>query len=102
MTLKAARSGGPRSSAWDVRLILRGRLKQNRAHADDGAVMKRGDHNGRKQRWAAIAARWIEMLWRCPCQYTNVATYRCCGCGSRPPRELRAVVAAAAQAESPS
>jgi hypothetical protein len=48
----------------------------------------------RRTEWATVAARWLEMLWRCPCEYSNVATYRCYGCGSRPPRELRAQVAA--------
>lgn len=61
--------------------------------------MKRCSHNERKRQWVAIASRWIEMLWRCRCQYTNVATFRCYGCGSRPPRELRAAVSATVQAE---
>lgn len=56
--------------------------------------MARASTIDRHRRWADVAARWLEMLWRCPCQYSNVATYRCYGCGSRPPRELRQRVAA--------
>ncbi|MGH9224664.1 MAG: hypothetical protein ACRD2W_13000 [Acidimicrobiales bacterium] len=41
-----------------------------------------------------LAMRWVEVLWSCRCQYHNVATLRCRGCGSRPPRELRDLVAA--------
>lgn len=39
-------------------------------------------------------ARWLALLWRCPCEYANVATYRCYSCGSRPPRTLREQMAA--------
>ncbi len=74
-------------------------LKQFPACADDGADMERSGLGKHRQRWVAMASRWIEMLWRCPCQYTNVATYRCYGCGSRPPRALRAVVAASVQGD---
>jgi len=37
-------------------------------------------------------ARWFETMWWCRCDYTNIATFRCYHCGSRPPRRLRAQV----------
>jgi hypothetical protein len=46
-----------------------------------------------RRRWRRLAARWVELLWSCPCEYTNVATYRCYGCGARPPREVRTFLA---------
>ncbi len=76
-----------------------GALKQFPGDAED-VDMKRCGHvprSVRTPRWMAVAARWVELLWRCPCQYTNVATYRCFGCGARPPRALRASVAASAR-----
>ncbi len=42
-----------------------------------------------RRQWKRLAARCLEVLWSCPCEYNNVATYRCYGCGSRPPREVR-------------
>ena len=72
-------------------------LKHSARYADDGPDMRRCAHNElspRKQRWVAIASRWIEMVWGCRCQYTNIATLRCRGCGARPPKALRADVAA--------
>ncbi|HEX3622811.1 MAG TPA: hypothetical protein VHT97_10885 [Acidimicrobiales bacterium] len=48
----------------------------------------------RRQRRLERLARWVETLWTCKCAYYNVGTYRCIGCGRRPPRRLRAQVAA--------
>ena len=39
-------------------------------------------------------ARWFETFWWCRCSYSNIAAFRCYCCGSRPPRRLRAQVAA--------
>jgi hypothetical protein len=61
--------------------------------------MKRCDHKTGKRKWVAVASRWIEMLWRCRCEYTNIASYRCYGCGSRPPRQLRQAVVASVEAD---
>lgn len=41
-------------------------------------------HRGRRR-----LVPWLESMWRCNCEYSNVATYRCYGCGHRPPRWLR-------------
>jgi hypothetical protein len=53
-----------------------------------------------RRRWARYAA-WIEVLWSCRCDYTNVASYRCYFCGSRPPRELRDALEPVAAARAP-
>ncbi|MGH9277120.1 MAG: hypothetical protein ACRD12_03285 [Acidimicrobiales bacterium] len=42
-----------------------------------------------RRRWVYFAARLIEVLWWCPCEYNNIATYRCRYCGRKPPREVR-------------
>jgi hypothetical protein len=39
-------------------------------------------------------ARWFETFWWCRCSYSNIAAFRCFYCGARPPRRLRAEVAA--------
>ena len=39
-------------------------------------------------------ARWFETFWWCTCNYNNIAALRCFHCGARPPRRLRAEVAA--------
>ena len=54
-------------------------------------------HRGRRRyrlTFIELTVKWVEVLWSCRCQYHNVARYRCGGCGSRPPRELREIVAA--------
>jgi hypothetical protein len=51
--------------------------------------MARSGLRPRKQRRLERLARWLETLWSCQCMYRNVATYRCHGCGRRPPRTLR-------------
>ena len=48
------------------------------------------------RRFAKLAALWVEVFWSCRCDYHNVATYRCRGCGSRAPRALRNLVVVAA------
>jgi hypothetical protein len=50
--------------------------------------------NERRERRLLQLARWIETLWWCKCDYNNVAAYRCFHCGARPPRRLRAQMAA--------
>jgi|1186.fasta_scaffold19927_2 hypothetical protein len=48
-------------------------------------------HKGsrRRQRRLEQLARWLEELWSCDCAYHNVASFRCYGCGARPPRPPR-------------
>ena len=48
------------------------------------------------RRFSKLAVLWVEVFWSCRCEYHNVATYRCRGCGSRAPRALRELVAVAA------
>jgi hypothetical protein len=55
--------------------------------------MTRITHSRLRRQWRRLAARWVELLWSCPCEYNNIATYRCYGCGARPPREVRAFLA---------
>jgi hypothetical protein len=55
----------------------------------------------RKQRRLEALACWLETFWACRCAYYNVATYRCKGCGRRPPRALRAHVTAVAPVVGP-
>lgn len=50
--------------------------------------MARTSHPRRQERLERIA-RWLETFWACQCTYRNIATYRCHGCGRRPPRALR-------------
>lgn len=54
-----------------------------------------------RRRWVYLAARWIEILWWCPCDYNNIATYRCYYCGARPPREIRDLLRAIPIPERP-
>jgi hypothetical protein len=55
----------------------------------------------RRQRRIERLAHWVETLWACKCAYTNVAAYRCHGCGARPPRRLRAKIQAPWPVEEP-
>lgn len=48
----------------------------------------------RRERRLLQLARWFETFWWCKCDYNNIAAYRCYHCGARPPRKLRAEVAA--------
>ena len=57
------------------------------------APMTRITQSPLRRRWRRLAARWVELLWSCPCEYNNIATYRCYACGARPPREVRAFLA---------
>jgi hypothetical protein len=44
--------------------------------------------------------RWLEEFWSCDCDYHNVASFRCYGCGARPPRAVCARVAAKPPADA--
>ena len=57
------------------------------------APMTRITQSRLRRQWRRVAARWVELLWSCPCEYNNIATYRCYACGARPPREVRAFLA---------
>jgi hypothetical protein len=48
----------------------------------------------RRHRRLIELARWFETFWWCRCSYSNIAAFRCFYCGARPPRRLRAEVAA--------
>lgn len=37
---------------------------------------------------------WLEEFWSCGCHYHNIASFRCYGCGAKPPRAVSARVAA--------
>ena len=56
--------------------------------------MSRADYWWLRRHWPPIVARWLGILWLCRCSYSNVATYRCIFCGSRPPRPVREELAA--------
>lgn len=47
-------------------------------------------HAGR--RWSEWAARVLEVLWSCNCEYANISTARCYFCGRRPPRDVRNLI----------
>jgi hypothetical protein len=57
----------------------------------------------RRQRRLEQLARWLEEFWSCDCEYHNVASFRCFGCGARPPRAVcaRVVDKPGAKAEDP-
>jgi hypothetical protein len=50
--------------------------------------------NNRQHRRLMQLVRWLDVLWACHCEYTNIAAPRCRFCGARPPRHLRVEVAA--------
>ncbi|MEA2685468.1 MAG: hypothetical protein QOE93_663 [Actinomycetota bacterium] len=74
---------------------------------DSGMVRRRfGRRAGRSRAGdCAEVARWLGVFWACRCRYRNAASYRCYGCGSRPPVRVRTLVAdtlrAADQVASP-
>lgn len=43
----------------------------------------------RHQRSLEQLAAWLDTFWWCDCDYHNVASLRCYGCGARPSRRLR-------------
>ena len=47
----------------------------------------------RRQRSLEQLAAWLDTFWWCDCDYHNVASLRCYGCGARPSRRLRALMA---------
>lgn len=50
--------------------------------------------SNRQRRRLLEIVRWLDVLWSCHCEYSNIATSRCLFCGARPPRQLRVEVAA--------
>ncbi|MDQ6948630.1 MAG: hypothetical protein M3256_20825, partial [Actinomycetota bacterium] len=69
-----------------TRPLVRAALKQFRRMVDR-TRMRWFTLGHKRRRWARLAAL-VDVFWLCRCAYHNVATYRCFGCGRRPPREL--------------
>lgn len=49
----------------------------------------RRNRSTRHQRSLEKLAAWLDTFWWCDCDYHNVASLRCYGCGARPSRRLR-------------
>lgn len=47
----------------------------------------------RRQRSVEQLAAWLDTFWWCDCDYRNVVSVRCYGCGARPSRRLRQFMA---------
>jgi hypothetical protein len=67
-------------------------LKDFRGPADRVAMRHLGSR--RRQRRLDRLAMWLEEFWSCACNYHNIASVRCYGCGAKPPRHVCTRVAA--------